>query len=242
MSGQYPRGAKLPSEDELTQQFSVSRATVRRAMLSLETEGLIERYPGRGTRVIFDRPRAQSTTTMATQAKMIEQIHKTSSVRLLTFDNSLPRADARDALGMTEDQLTLRIIRVRERQGKPLWLMTVYLAPDIAAKITRKQMEKITLLDALKKAGRPCVRADDQIGATLADPIIARELELNIGSPLIELARVMQDAKGRNLCYQISLIPPDRHKIRVSIEAAAGAKGVPPTGWPGALRTIAEAS
>jgi GntR family transcriptional regulator len=238
MSGRYLNGSKLPSEDELTRQFSVSRATVRRAMLSLETEGLIERHPGRGTLVIFSRPATHSISNMTTQAKLIEQLHKTTSVRLLTFDQAVPPADARDALGMLDGQLTLRIVRVRERKGSPLWLMTVYVSPDIAAQITRKQMERIPLLEALAKAGRPVVRADDQIGATLADPLIARELQVNIGSPLIELARVMQDAQRCNLCYQISLVPPDRHKIRVSVEGGE-ASGVPPTGWPAEWRAIA---
>lgn len=40
---------QLPTEAELVEQFSISRQTARRAYQDLETDGLIERTPGRGT-------------------------------------------------------------------------------------------------------------------------------------------------------------------------------------------------
>lgn len=42
---------RLPPEDELATQLGVSRTTVRRALQSMEQIGLIERRPGRGTRL-----------------------------------------------------------------------------------------------------------------------------------------------------------------------------------------------
>lgn len=42
---------RLPPEDELARQLAVSRTTVRRVLQSMEQIGLIERRPGRGTRL-----------------------------------------------------------------------------------------------------------------------------------------------------------------------------------------------
>src|SRR5690349_23584732 len=47
--GRYHDG--LPAELRLVQQFGVARATVRKALERLEREGLIDRTPGRGTRL-----------------------------------------------------------------------------------------------------------------------------------------------------------------------------------------------
>jgi DNA-binding GntR family transcriptional regulator len=47
-SGQLVPGSVLPSETELVAAHGVSRATVRRALASLETDGLISTHPGKG--------------------------------------------------------------------------------------------------------------------------------------------------------------------------------------------------
>ena len=48
-TGRYAIGEVLPTEEQLTKMFSVSRITVRRAMTSLQNDGLIERGAGRRT-------------------------------------------------------------------------------------------------------------------------------------------------------------------------------------------------
>ncbi|HEV7772771.1 MAG TPA: GntR family transcriptional regulator [Conexibacter sp.] len=52
-------GGRLPPEDQLATSLGVSRTTVRRALQSLEQIGVIERRPGRGTRL-----RAHTTTSL----------------------------------------------------------------------------------------------------------------------------------------------------------------------------------
>ena len=47
-SGAFGRGDKLPSETELSEQFAVSRTTVREALRALASEGLIRKVPGAG--------------------------------------------------------------------------------------------------------------------------------------------------------------------------------------------------
>jgi GntR family transcriptional regulator len=48
-SGRYSPGDKLPSEDQLSREFSVSRVTLREALRALEDDGLIVRRHGSGT-------------------------------------------------------------------------------------------------------------------------------------------------------------------------------------------------
>src|SRR5689334_6686562 len=54
-SGEYPVGARLPSERELAQQLKVSRPSVREALIALEVEGLVEVRTGAGVFVCEPR-------------------------------------------------------------------------------------------------------------------------------------------------------------------------------------------
>ena len=56
-SGEYPTGAKLPSEPRLAAEFRVSRGTLRQALASLHQGGYVDPMPGRGTFVRGPRPR-----------------------------------------------------------------------------------------------------------------------------------------------------------------------------------------
>lgn len=53
--GQLGPGEKVPSENQLTERFHISRQTVRKAIGTLEEEGLVQRIRGSGTYVSFDR-------------------------------------------------------------------------------------------------------------------------------------------------------------------------------------------
>ena len=55
-TGRYGPGERLPTEGELVALHGVSRVTVRRALLSLEQQGLIVRRVGAGTFVSDKAP------------------------------------------------------------------------------------------------------------------------------------------------------------------------------------------
>ncbi len=50
-AGTLAAGTRLPTEDELAQQYGVARNTVRRAVEELRKNGLLETFHGRGTYV-----------------------------------------------------------------------------------------------------------------------------------------------------------------------------------------------
>lgn len=58
LSGELKSGQKMPSQREFSQTLKVSRASLREALLTLETLGLLKTEPGRGTFVSQERPSA----------------------------------------------------------------------------------------------------------------------------------------------------------------------------------------
>lgn len=63
-SGEFADGLRLPPERDLAARFEVSRAAIRKAMASLEAEGLIWRHVGRGT-FVGARPPADTPNLAA---------------------------------------------------------------------------------------------------------------------------------------------------------------------------------
>jgi GntR family transcriptional repressor for pyruvate dehydrogenase complex len=59
LSGDLSRGARLPSQRELSTGLGVSRASVREGLLILETTGMIKTEPGRGTYVLAEQDRSR---------------------------------------------------------------------------------------------------------------------------------------------------------------------------------------
>lgn len=51
-SGQYPKGARIPTESEIVEAWEVARTTARRAIALLREEGLVHTVPQRGTYVL----------------------------------------------------------------------------------------------------------------------------------------------------------------------------------------------
>lgn len=60
--GQFQRGQKLPSQEELAKQFGVSRNTLREAMNKLYAMGLLSSHQGIGTIVEAPNPEGYLST------------------------------------------------------------------------------------------------------------------------------------------------------------------------------------
>lgn len=55
ISGEREDGDKLPSENEMKNNLNISRSTIRQALQNAESEGLIQRIPGKGSFVNFNK-------------------------------------------------------------------------------------------------------------------------------------------------------------------------------------------
>lgn len=65
LSGRWPSGSRIPSENQLTSHLNISRSTVRLALQQAELESLIERHPGKGTFVANHRSRSSQSRLIA---------------------------------------------------------------------------------------------------------------------------------------------------------------------------------
>ena len=116
VAGNFVAGRMLPSESELSAEFSASRVTVRRALEVLRDEGLVSARQGFGWFVPGDTVR-QPLGKLATIEEQMRASGVTSQRRIVEFGfESAPKKIA-DVLGITQ---VLRVLRVNLADVNPL--------------------------------------------------------------------------------------------------------------------------
>jgi|TARA_B110000908_G_scaffold170122_1_gene228802 DNA-binding FadR family transcriptional regulator len=71
-SGEYPAGSRLPSERELAERFSVSRPTIREAVIALEAQGVVTVKTGSGVYVRERQPELLNLGQAVSPFELIE--------------------------------------------------------------------------------------------------------------------------------------------------------------------------
>ncbi len=223
LSGAVGFGSKLPNENVLAQFHGVSRVTVRRALGELARERLIERRPSAGTRVVYRPSPAPITADISGVLANLADMGRRTAVKLLSFDYVPAEGPAAQALDAAPDQLLQRSVRVRWIDGLPFSYLTTHVPERVSITFTRQELASRPLLELLERAGVKVEHARQRISARLATPEVAAALDVRIGSPLIELVRVVYDQSGRGVEHLHALYRPDRYAFEIDLVRSGAA-------------------
>jgi len=181
-------GTKIPAEEKLMKVFGVSRATIRRALQSLEMNGMIERVRGKGTKVIS----STSLESLTTIRSFSEQMYIENHVPITqVIETSWIPTDDRfiEIFKIPEGEKILRITRLRGNEVIfPLVLFVSYLSPKSG--LTGNENFNGSLYEILKRINKPVIDGDAVIEAKLAEGRIAKLLKIDDGSPILYYERL----------------------------------------------------
>ena len=215
-AGRYAAGELLPTEEQLGKLFSVSRITVRRAMASLQNAGLIERGAGRRTVV---KPLGKPLKMpMASVISNIAAYGAQTVAKVVEFGYGPAPAFLRERLWEGEKPVQ-RAVRIRSQEGQPVMHLTSYVPETLGTTFSKAELDRIQMFKLLTRAGSHISAGEQIVSATLADPVVARRLEIKVGAALIDLRTMMVDQKGRAVEYVEMLAPPERLSLRFELGA-----------------------
>ncbi len=142
-AGRWPPGALMPSEAELTAEFSVSRMTVNRAIRELQAEGLVQRSQGVGT---FAAPLHKVSSTL-TIRDLHDEIESRGHVHHAVVH--LQRAEAASAalaaqLGVEPGARVFHTLIVHHENGVPLQCEDRFVNPATAPRYGDQDFTRIT--------------------------------------------------------------------------------------------------
>ncbi len=198
VDGTIGYGSQLPTEQELGDAFGLSRITVKRAMDELAAENLVERRRGRGTSVTYKYKPKPVKAPLVGMLESIETMGRHTLTRTLDIAETIPPAEIRQELGLEEDAVACRLLRVRLTEDEKLpfaYYVSWTLAP--ASCFSEAALKKSTRVEILRNSGVSISRIDQLLSAETADATVARELNLKIGDPLLILVRRSYDNDGK---------------------------------------------
>jgi len=217
LSGMYPSGSLLPSEEKLSQMFRVSRVTLRAALTTLAGNGLIERRQGIGTFISshIDPPRIHAP--MSDLQAHIADVGRSTQVKLLELGLVRGPLHVRSLFNSVTDQIFQRAVRLRSAHNLPTFYVVTYVPGDIARRFTRREMSGPSLYQLLRGEGFTFKAGKQTVSAALADPTVAAALDVEVGAPLLQIRRIHFDEKMQPFEYMEILASPARFELQMTL-------------------------
>ncbi|MFC5353793.1 GntR family transcriptional regulator [Azospirillum himalayense] len=217
VAGDLPPGGRLPGEPALAAEHAVSRVTVRRALDLLEKEGLVQRKPGSGTFVHDSRAVRPIVADLPNVLSHLIDMGRSTDVKLLSFSYVAPPEAIAESLGLKPGERVQRSVRVRLIDGEPFSYLTTHVPEWLGLTYSEAELAARPLLELIERSGVKTERATQAINATLAGPEPAAALDLEIGSPLLTLTRIVHDPSGRGVEHLHALYRPDRYAFHMDL-------------------------
>lgn len=222
LAGRYAPGSALPTELEISARYAVSRITAKRALDEVAARGLVKRERGRGTIVVGRPTSAPLTAGLEGLLENILAMGLETGVSLLEF-GYVPASEAvAAALQVPHGATVQQAVRVRSIAGLPFSFITTWVPEDIGRGYDRNDLSTQPLLILLERSGVTVSRAVQNIGAAAADSLVARELQIEPGSPLLRMERIVHGQDDRPVEFIRALYEPTRYQYRMELRRSAG--------------------
>lgn len=204
-----PAGQRLPSEPNLAKQLGVSRATLREAMRSFETQGLIRRRQGAGTFVVG---KMQVMDSGLEVLESLETIAKRLGLVVSISDLSIEATAADEELAKMLDvpvgENLTRVCRVVHTDDRPVAYLvdilpeTILRANDLPADFHG------SVLDFLQGRGDALKTSRANVSAIGATAEVAKAIEIQRGDVLLHFYSQLFDTSGKVVDYSLSYFIP----------------------------------
>jgi GntR family transcriptional regulator len=212
---EYKNGKMLPKEVELAKRLGISRNTIRQATNKLKNENLLERKKGVGTRTIKNTVSTKLVNWVSFSSEMNSQGMDFHNFKI-KVDWVPASSEVADMLRIQKDKEVLRLERVRGLEDGPFVLFVSYFHPRVG--LTGKEDFSRHLYEILEQdyATVPFV-SKEQIKAIAADEIVAHELKIHKGSPILFRKRLVLDPGERPIEYNLGYYRGDSFTYEIDI-------------------------
>lgn len=222
LKGIYSIGSKLPAESVLTRRFEVSRHTVREALRQLRTDGIISSRQGAPSMV--ERPAASQAFVHEVDSMndlisyAASYVYKVDTQQTITGDAYL-----REQIGADADLQWLRVegFRYPAEALPPICWTKIYIPmafANVGRLIGRGNGTVYGLIEDLH--GVRIAEVTQVVKTSPAPAFLVEPLQVEKGSPLVELIRFYKLSGGAIAQIAVSYYPADRFSLSMTLRRA----------------------
>ncbi len=214
---------RFPTDMELTGEYGVSRHTVREAVRRLDSEGLLDRRQGLGTRV---RPAEfeMKIGGLLSLFRVIEASGSTQVSEVLALETRR-NPEAAGHLGRDPDAELVYLERLRLAGDDPLALDQVWLPADVAGALLEVDFHHTALYDEMAtRCGITLVANRERVAPVVPTATEAGLLGLAKGQAAFAVERWSDSAQGP-VEWRHTLIRGDRYHIVTEWSASGRPRG-----------------
>lgn len=218
LSGQRPFHSALPTEQELSEIYSVSRITARRVLTELAQQDFVERKRRLGTRVIFQSPTKPIEANIDQAVDSLLAFGRRTTVNVIEVATGSPPPAVASALKVGANEQVVRAVRIRSLEGSPLGYIVSYVPAALHDIITAKTLAKAPILKILEEAGHKAEHAEQTISAMQADGVISQALGIEARAALLRITRTSYDATKTPFLLTFAHYRADKFTIRLDLQ------------------------
>ena len=212
-SGQRLPGSKIPTENELSAQYHVSRVTVRKALSALEKGGYIERKSGKGTFVAEKKLQRRISSAVLSFTEMCHLLNKQPGGKTIKIAVEDPTSEEVDLMHLKEGEKIVVIERIRFANKKPL-LLEYNKFPESFSFLFGENLNDCSLYEVLKtKYNIVFDHSSKTIDITFASAKEAKALDITKGYPLLRINSVIYDSNAGITTLSLQLCIGDKYKL-----------------------------
>jgi GntR family transcriptional regulator len=218
-----PAGQRMTAEPQLAKQMGVSRATLREAMRTFETQGVIRRRQGSGTYVVGKVPVIDAgLEVLESLDTMAHHMNLPLTVSDLHIDVFNADKESANGLSVPEGTRLTRVQRVMRADSRPAaYLVDILPETFLSANVLPDDFSG-SVLDFLLARGNKFTLSRATISATNATAEVAKALEIQRGDVLLYFVSQLYDANNLVVDYSVSYFIPGYFRFHVNRRVGSG--------------------
>ncbi|SDI75640.1 GntR family transcriptional regulator [Natribacillus halophilus] len=210
---------QLPSERSFMDEFEISRNTVREAISSLVTEGLLIKRHGVGT-FVSPKPIQDWLGTLKSTTETIREMELQQDIDLITHGTVKPSNQLKRKI---DDDSVYFIKRLRFADGHPIALENEYYPLNIGNQLTQYDLNTETIIDLLEnELGFRLNRANQVIKAGKISNEDSKLLQFHQEESVLISERLITSEEGQWLEFSHTYYRPDLYSFSIDLERKNG--------------------